>query len=220
MKLALSTVALALALAFPGPARAQGDAGTGAAIAGTDQAPQQFGISPTGPHLGAAVLLGGGVESFSRANARSVTSPGGFWSARLMWGTRHLVGAEAAYVGSAQSLNALGMSDNAWLVSNGLEGLLRLNLPVVRGAMLFEPFVLGGVGWSLYEVARTTSTADVAANDSILAVPFGGGFAFGYHAFMVDARFTYRATFFNDLFRTTDAALDNWSMGALVGIQF
>jgi len=205
----MSKVALfaSLAVAALGAARAEGSE-------------PEIGLRPGGPTIGAAVLLGGGVESFSRAGARGVTDTGGFWSARLAWGLRQLVGVEAAYIGSAQTIDALGMSNTAWLVSNGAEAVARLNAPVERGQMLFEPYVLGGVGWRLYQVERSAATADVAATDNVLQVPFGGGFAFGYYSFMVDARFTYRATFFNDLFRTTNTPLDSWSMGALVGIQF
>jgi hypothetical protein len=209
-------LAAVVCVLMSGGAWASADTG-GAGYTGFDRT---IGLEGGGPRIGAAVLLGGGVESFSHGSARSVTEVGGFWSLRLAWGMRRMIGVEAAYIGSAQGLNVLGMSNNAWLVSNGAEGVLRLNAPVERGAMLFEPFLLAGLGWKFYEVRRSPVTADIAAGDNVLEVPFGGGFAFGYHAFMVDTRFTYRATFFNDLFRTTGAPLDSWSMGTLVGIQF
>jgi hypothetical protein len=137
-------------------------------------------------------------------------------------GTREYVGLEAAYIGSAQSISALGLSNDAVLVSNGAEGALRLNLPLVsRTGALLEPFVFGGLGWSRFHVARTSvNTSDIATDDDIMTVPYGGGLAFASHGFMADARFTYRSTFYNDLLRTSGGKLDNWSAGAQLGFEF
>jgi len=171
--------------------------------------------------MGAGFIVGGGFQDFSRDAARSVTDRGGFWSARLVLGTRHVVGMEAAYIGSAQGINALGLSTNAVLVSNGAEGVVRINIPLVRGPALFEPFVFGGAGWQRFHVANSsTASSDIANDDDILEVPYGGGLEFSYNGFMADARFTYRSTFFNDLLRTSGGNLDNWSAGGLVGFEF
>lgn len=206
-------LSLSLGLGLGGAGVARASAGTGADL--------DLGLQPNGPRIGAAVLLGGGVQSFTTSGARAVADFGAFWSARFMWGSRHPIGVEAAYIGSAQSLDALGLEPTALLVSNGAEAVLRLNVPVVRGAFLFEPFVIGGLGWSVYQIERTTTaSADLASEDSVLKVPVGGGFAFGFHAFMADLRFTYRPSYFDDLFRASGAALNTWSMGALVGVQF
>ncbi|HET6149210.1 MAG TPA: hypothetical protein VFH68_16855 [Polyangia bacterium] len=180
-----------------------------------------FGKTYPGSVLGAGVLLGGGVQDFSRGNIRDMTRTGGFWSARLVAGTREYVGLEAAYIGSAQSISSLGLDNDAVLMSNGAEGALRLNLPIVRGAGLFEPFAFGGAGWSRFHVARTAvNTSDVASNDDVLSIPYGAGMAFAYRGFMADARFTYRSTFYNDLLRTTGGSLDTWSAGAQLGFEF
>jgi hypothetical protein len=172
--------------------------------------------------MGAGILIGGGVQDFSRSNIRGMTDTGGFWSARLIAGTREFLGLEAAYIGSAQSINALGLSNDAVLVSNGVEGALRINIPIVsRGGGLVEPFAFGGVGWSRYHIARsTTNTSDLANNDDLLAIPYGAGIAFASHGFMADARFTYRSTFYNDLLQSSGGALDNWSAGAQLGFEF
>jgi hypothetical protein len=176
------------------------------------------------PHrevVGAGMLVGGGVQDFTRSSIRDMTGTGGYWNARLLFGSRNIVGFEAAYIGSAQSIDALGLSSDATLVSNGAEGALRLNMPIVHRRSLMEPFVFGGAGWSHYHVANsTTNASSVNSNDDILEVPYGAGFAMGYGGFMADARFTYRSTFYNDLLKTTGGRLDNWSAGGQVGFEF
>jgi hypothetical protein len=181
------------------------------------------GTSLPGSVVGAGVLLGGGVQDFSRSNARDVTNTGGFWNARVVAGTREFIGLEGAYVGSAQGINALGLDSDAVLISNGVEGAVRLNLPILvaRSATLLEPFVFGGAGWSRFHVARTSvNTSDIATDDDVLTIPYGAGMMVAYHGLMADARFTYRSTFYNDLLRTTGGSLDTWSAGAQVGFEF
>jgi hypothetical protein len=182
-----------------------------------------FGKALPASVVGAGVLLGGGVQDFSRSNARGVTNAGGFWSARLVAGTREYVGLEGAYIGSAQGINALGLDSDAVLISNGVEGAVRLNLPIVvaRSAALVEPFGFGGAGWSRFHVARTSvNTSDIASDDDVLTVPYGAGMMVAYRGLMADARFTYRSTFYNDLLRSTGGSLDNWSAGAQIGFEF
>ena len=120
----------------------------------------------------------------------------------------------------AQNISALGLESDALLMSNGAEGALRINIPIVNQASLVEPFGFVGAGWSRYHVSRSpTNTSSVAGSDDILAVPYGAGLAFGYAGFMADARFTYRSTFYNDLLRTSGSSgrLDSWSAGGQVG---
>jgi hypothetical protein len=183
---------------------------------------RQYGPGMAAPRIGAAFLVGGGFQDFSRSNARNVTGQGGYWNARLIFGTRQFVGFEAAYVGSARDINALGLASNAMLVSNGAEGVLRINVPIqMRGDALIEPFAFGGAGWSRYHVTRSaTNTSDIAPNDDVLEVPYGAGLGFSAAHFMADARFTYRSSFYNDLLRTTGGRLDNWSAGGQIGFEF
>jgi hypothetical protein len=182
-----------------------------------------FGKALPASVVGAGLLVGGGVQDFSRSNARGVTNAGGFWNARLVAGTREYIGLEGAYIGSAQGINALGLDSDAVLISNGVEGAVRLNLPIVvaRSATLLEPFVFGGAGWSRFHVARSSvNTSDIASDDDVLTVPYGAGMMVASRGLMADARFTYRSTFYNDLLRTTGGSLDNWSAGAQVGFEF
>jgi len=177
--------------------------------------------APARRGAGAGVLLGGGVQDFTQSNVRGMTGTAGYWNARLVFGTRQFVGLEAAYIGSAQSINALGLASDAVLVSNGAEGAVRVNIPIVGRATLMEPFVFGGAGWSRYHIARSAQNrSSLASDDDIVEIPYGAGFAASYRNFMVDARFTYRSTFYNDMLRTTGDRLDNWSAGAQLGFEF
>ena len=171
--------------------------------------------------VGGALLVGGGVEDFTSNNVQSMTSVGGFWNARAIAGTRQFVGLEAAYVGAAHSIDALGLSSNAALVSNGVEGALRLNVPVLAERSMFEPFGFIGLGWQHYSLTNTsTSSADVANSDDIMTMPLGGGLEYAYGPFIADARFTYRYTYRNDLMRTQGGTLNNWGVGGQVGFAF
>lgn len=187
------------------------------ALARVVQPAPRYGLA----RLGAAVLVGGGFQQFTAGTLQDVTSAGGFWNARAVAGTRQFVGLEAAYVGAAHNMNALGFGTRAALVSNGVEGAMRINIPVIHGRSLFEPFGFVGLGWSRYNVVNTeTRSSDVASLDDIMTVPYGGGLEMAYGAFMADARFTYRSTYFNDLMRTTGARLDSWGVGAQLGMAF
>jgi hypothetical protein len=171
--------------------------------------------------LGAALLLGGGFQQFTNGNLQDVTGGGGFWNLRAVAGTHKFLGLEAAYVGGAHNMNALGFGNRAALISNGAEAAARLNLPIADGPTLFSPFGFVGVGWSRYNVVNTdTRSSDVRSLDDIMTVPYGGGIGMAYRAFIADARFTYRSTFFNDLMRSSGGRLDSWGVSAQMGVSF
>jgi len=98
---------------------------------------------------GGGFFVGGGFEDFANNSLRSMTGSGGYWSARIVGGMRQIIGMEAAYVGNARTIDALGLNGNARLISNGLEGALRLNIPIVswNQMSLVEPFGFVGLGW-------------------------------------------------------------------------
>jgi len=173
--------------------------------------------------VGAGLMVGGGYEDFTNSNVRSMTGGGGAWNARAVAGTRQFVGVEAAYVGAARSIDALGLGSSAVLLSNGVEGNVRVNVPIVmRRAQLLEPFGFVGLGWQHYQVTNTNvnvATSDVARNDDVMSVPVGGGLGYAIGRFMADARVTYRATYYNDLMRT-GGSLNNWGVGTQIGFAF
>ena len=193
---------------FP-PPTPQGPADTG-----------RYSYQPAMSRVGAGVLLGGGYEDFTSNTVRDMTGAGGFWNARLVAGTRQIIGLEAAYIGSARSIEALGLGGDARLVSNGAEGAVRGNFPIAVGRSLLEPFVLVGVGWQHYQLTNTTTnTSDVADRDDIMTLPVGTGFEYAYGRFLADVRFMYHRTYYNDLMRT-GGRLDNLSAGTQLGLSF
>ena len=176
-----------------------------------------------GPELpsgyGSEISLGGGVMNYSGSAARGLTNVGGSWNLRLAFGTRSIVGLEAAYLGTAQKISAPGLDPDANLISNGVESDLRINAPFVSNTGVVEPFVLGGVGWAHYDVINDRyNTSLVRESDDQLTVPVGGGIAASYLGFMFDARFTYRFAFNEQLLGNAD--MGNWIVAANIGREF
>jgi hypothetical protein len=178
--------------------------------------------------FGLAFMAGGGYQDFANNNMRDRTNGGGAWDVRFVAGTRSIIGVEGAYVGSARGFQSLGVTaNNPTLISNGVEGNLRLNVPITRDASLIEPYGVVGIGWSQYHIANYNSNTQVlsdfnASNDNVMTVPFGLGFAYGYKALMLDVRGTYAATYYNNLLEGTNGSgtLNTWGVGGSVGFGF
>jgi len=180
---------------------------------------------------GIGLSLGAGLSDFTDNDMQSTTDPGGTWDVRGVLGTRTPVAFEAAYVGTAQGIDArFGEDTTATLVGSGLEGALRLNLLPFAAV---TPYAFGGLGWKRYDVAGADfRTADTGINDedTLLEIPMGGGLAYRYGGFLADARFTYRAAVGEDLVLSDseipdeaepDAeGLDNWAVSARLGVEF
>jgi outer membrane protein OmpA-like peptidoglycan-associated protein len=176
-----------------------------------------------GVPFGFALLMGGGYEQFTNPNLRNATGNGGDWSVRAVAGTRSVIGFEAAYVGSARGIAPLGISTgDQRLVSNGAQGALRINIPIIRGNHMIEPYGFGGVGWEHWQVTNFNSgLADFARTDDVMTVPVGGGLAYEYKAFMVDARASWTPTYFNNLTNFGNGAtLNTWNVGGQLGVAF
>ncbi|MBS1122311.1 MAG: hypothetical protein H6Q90_4539 [Deltaproteobacteria bacterium] len=171
---------------------------------------------------GVSVSLGGGVAGFTNKTLRDTTRVGGDWTVRLTIGSRSMLAGEAAYIGSAQSIDALGLDSDALLVSNGIQGNLRLNL---INDMPVQPFVYGGAAWRRYTLARDNfNTSDVLSKDDVLEIPLGVGIAAKTQGFLFDARGEARIATNEDLLpsidRTGAAAMHRWSINANVGYEF
>jgi hypothetical protein len=187
-------------------------------------------VGPTSSHMkwmpttgfGVGLFVGGGVTDYTGSVARADTNTGGSWTGRVTLGTRSIVGLEGSYIGGANSLHALG--GNATLVRNGIEGVLRINLPIMTHDSLLEPYIFGGAGWNGYRVTNYNSitTASVTTGtDNTVSVPLGVGFTYGYHGFLADLRYTIRPTYDQSiLVNQTSSALTNWDAGAMLGYEF
>jgi len=140
--------------------------------------------------LGIAVELGAGTSSFTNSNLRDATNMSGDWDVRLVFGTRSPLAFEASYIGSAQSINALGLDNNALLVGNGVQGALRLNATIDAPV---QPFLYAGAAWRRYSLQNTaTNVSDVSDSDNVLEIPAGIGVAGKFKGLILDARGEFR----------------------------
>jgi hypothetical protein len=182
--------------------------------------------------FGFAFMAGGGYTDFTQDDMRDVTAGGGAWDARFIAGTNSIVGFEAAYVGSARSINNLGVTaNNPALVGNGLEGNVRLNAPirVGGGAHLLEPYGFMGLGYQYFNISNYNSNTQAlssftSSSDNTMTFPVGGGFAYAYKAFIADVRGGWTGVYYSDILRTnlgsTTNALNHWNVGGQVGFMF
>jgi hypothetical protein len=172
-------------------------------------------------HLGIGLVVGGGVDGFTSSGLRNTTNDGGSWDVRAIVGTRSPLALEAAYIGSAQAVNALGLDSNAVLVGNGAQGDVRLN---VGGNIPVQPFVFGGVAWRRYEITNTkTNTSDLVNNDDVLELPAGIGLAIKRYGFMAEARGEVRAAIGENLVPNNSGgneAMHRWGVNASIGYEF
>jgi len=167
--------------------------------------------------FGEYFLAGGGVTNYLDDTVRNRVDVGGAWDLRLGLGNRSFLGGEVAYAGSARNAGDLG----ARLVTNGAEGVLRLQYPYETGRWLVEPFAFGGVGWTHFNI--TSANLGQLGTDDVLETPFGGGLMLAYNHLLLDARFTYRQTFNENLIRASDgtvASLKSWGVVGSVGYEF
>ena len=163
-----------------------------------------------------AVTVGGGVEGFTDGSMNDAATTGGSWAARAVFGAHNVMALEAAYIGSAQPIDAFGIDSSALLVGHGAEGALRFSVFPVG---LVNPYVFGGMAWRRYTLARTeTNFSDVSDRDDVLEIPVGAGISWERHALILDARAQYRRALGNDL--VSDGALHRWGVTANVGFTF
>jgi hypothetical protein len=174
--------------------------------------------------IGIETTVGAGAIGFIDQTARDATQTGASWDARMTFGSRLPIALEAAYIGSAQNIEALGLSTNSVLLGNGAEGTLRINLTRAR----VQPYLFGGVGWTHYSLTNAqTNTSSVLGSDDVGTVPLGAGLSARLGGFFIlDIRGTYRATFGGDMFQGLALGSDNsnamqsWNAAGRVGVEF
>ncbi len=165
---------------------------------------------------GGYFLVGGGVTDFIKSDVKDRFHTGGTWDARFGVGNGSFLGAEASYVGSYRTSVGSGPK----LLMNGAEAVIRLQYPMETASWIVEPFAFGGIGWSY--VSLQSAPAGTANNDNIGVVPFGAGITFGAGGLLLDARFTYRTTFNDDLPIGLGGSKDlrSWDVTGNVGWAF
>jgi len=170
---------------------------------------------------GAAFTVGGGVTGFADTDTRDFAdNTGGTWQARLVLGTRLPVSVEAAYIGTATGINALGLDRKAVLMANGVEGLARVN--ILPATFTVRPYLLGGVAWKHYSLANVdTNTSAVNDTDDTFEIPVGMGASYQFGRLVLDARGTFSSSYSNDLIAVPGGAevagLDNWTASVNLG---
>ena len=169
---------------------------------------------------GIAVSLGGGVEGFTGDTMRSTTDPGGGWNVRLGVGLKSPLSLEAAYIGSAQNIDALGLTGDALLVGNGAQANARLNL---TGGMAVQPFIFGGAAWKRYQIMNEdANTSALIDDDDLVEFPLGIGIGGRFSGLNLDLRGEYRIATDADLISRTnpDARMDRFGVNASIGMAF
>jgi hypothetical protein len=182
---------------------------------------------------GFAISAGGGTGGFTNDALRGTTDVGGEWGVRLTFGTRSPIAVEASYIGSAQTIDALGLDSSAILVGNGVQAALRLNTTI---DFPVQPFIFAGAAWRRYDLTNTDfNTSDLSDSDNVFEIPLGVGIAGKFQGLMLDLRGEFRPTLDNDLLPEiagaddeplSDVGNDNfsamhrWGVNASVGYEF
>jgi len=169
---------------------------------------------------GIAISAGGGVAGFTDGDLRDTTNDGGSWGVRATFGTRSWIGVEAEYIGSAQSIDALGLDNDTTLIGNGVQGVGRINLIDSN----VQPFLFGGLAWRHYGLSYDgVNTSDVHDDDDVLEVPMGAGIAWKYRGLLLDARGEFRYATYEDMVPDVqggDLSMHRYGFNANVGYAF
>jgi hypothetical protein len=160
-----------------------------------------------------SLTTGAGVTNYFGSGVTGALDPGAAWDARVTFGTSSFIALEAGYVGSSNSFDSPERSGH--VISNGLDGDLRLQIP-----LRVEPYVFGGVGYN--HMALYNRQLLGVNSDDQFTVPAGAGLTgyIGRHA-TLDVRGTYRYTPDNGvLFMAPTTELHQWVAQAHVGYVF
>jgi hypothetical protein len=167
--------------------------------------------------------VGGGVQGFTDSDLDDSVNTGGSWDVRARFGTRSALSLEAAYIGSAQDVDIIGVESDAVLVGNGAEAALRFNLIT---DMPWQPYVFGGAAWRRYDLTETDrNTSIIEGTDDVFEVPMGGGVEWYFDRLTLDARAQFRPAFDDDLTRRMrpdgeDDDAHRWGVSANLGYEF
>jgi hypothetical protein len=165
--------------------------------------------------IGMGLLVGGSVNSYFGTAAMDASGVGAGWTARLELGTRSHIGGEFSYVGTTNKITTLGVDPNGQLLSNGAQGLLRLN--VLTGPL--QPYVGVGVGLARYQVVNTAvNTSDIANREDLPSVPGTVGISLRGMGLIVDTRFSVNAPISATMI--PGSAMTSWQWGANIGAEF
>jgi opacity protein-like surface antigen len=194
-------------------------------VAGYEEAPPQLAAQPAPrPSVLAtqiAITAGGGFSIFRDSAMSNVMGTGGGWDVRLILGTHYPIGAELAYVGTANPLDRSNViaTQGTTLVSNAFEATLRGGTPAFEHVPL-QVFGFAGIGVNAFDLTtHGYGYLGLRDSDTTGVVPLGAGLQINATPnFLIDTRFTYRFMFDNDLAIGRD--VDMYTFTARLGYVF
>jgi Outer membrane protein beta-barrel domain len=154
---------------------------------------------------GLTVTLGGGVEGYTQALAPAI-SPGPSVAVNANIRPSKVLGLELGYSGAVNEIKQEDNVSGADLVRNGGQAAVTLGL----NAAAVQPYVLGGIGVSRYNVRDEGS--ERFRDDTVGNVPVGAGLRTHLGNFTADARVGYNFLFDQQFARnvpTSDVSTDD-----------
>lgn len=139
---------------------------------------------------GLTVMLGGGVEGYTGALAPEINA-GATYGVTAAIKPSKVFGLELGYSGAVNNLDAATGGSGPDLVRNGGQAALTFGL----GAAPVQPYVLGGIGFSDYNVRNEAAGF---SDDMVGNVPVGAGLRTHIGDFTFDLRGNYNFLFDQD----------------------
>jgi len=155
---------------------------------------------------GVQFVLGGGVEGYAGTLAPQIQA-GPTWGVRVAARPTKVIGLEVGYSGAVNEMNkgsnlfmGPGNGGGADVVRNGGEAIATVGLT----ATPVQPYLLGGVGMSWYDVRHGDGSLK---DDTVGSIPLGGGLRSQVGAFTADARFGYSFLFDNQFAQAPETSV-------------
>ncbi|HSN29332.1 MAG TPA: hypothetical protein VLT45_23745 [Kofleriaceae bacterium] len=178
--------------------------------------------------IGVSAILGGGISGFTDKTMRDTMSNSvdGLWDLRVTLGSHIPLALDIGYIGTAGTINALGVNKSGTLVGTTAEAALRYN---ILPHFAWDPYAFAGVGWQRYDVTGGTFTvADTGIHDSDNSVvfPMGAGIAYRAKAgLVVDLHGTFRANtgaglVLQSVGSSSYVPMHTWEASGAVGYEF
>ncbi|WP_426750874.1 hypothetical protein [Myxococcus sp. Y35] len=155
-------------------------------VLGAGSAMAQERLESSADMRGLTFLIGGGVEGYTSALGSDI-NPGLGYGVTVAIKPSKVLGIELGYSGAINNFDErvlTGSTSGPDLVRNGAHAVATLGL----GAAPLQPYVLGGVGLSRYNVRAPTLAF---SDDTVASVPVGGGLRLHMGSFTADARVQY-----------------------------
>ncbi|MEN9797583.1 MAG: hypothetical protein RL653_1279 [Pseudomonadota bacterium] len=137
---------------------------------------------------GLTLTLGGGVEGYTGGLSDQIR-PGPAWAVSANIRPTRVLGLELGYNGAANNVRGTDLVDGADIVRNGGQAVATVGLT----AAAIQPYLLGGVGLSRYNVRGGDNTR--FKDDTTGHIPVGAGLRTHVGPFTADARFNYDVLF-------------------------